>query len=232
VWKVTDHWPLPSEPTSWYLHTDGVLQRERPATAGGKAEYVYDPSNPVQTLNGNHMPSSQYGPRDQRHLDERDDVLLFTSDVLDEPLEITGESWAELHISSDAPDTDFVVQLLDIYPDGYKWPVRENFVTTRFRDGDEKAQPLESRKTYLVKVPLAATALVVAKGHRLGVQVMSSSYPAYPVHPNTWDAIDSYAEAKRAHQTIHLSASHPSRIVLPVLAPGATRDFEPASASR
>lgn len=232
VWKVTDQWPVASEPVAWYLHADRVLRRERPDTATAKVEYVHDPANPVQTLNGNHMPSSQYGPRDQRPLDGRDDVLLFTSEVLDEPIEITGEAWAELHISSDAPDTDFVVQLLDIYPDGYKWPVRENIVSTRFRDGDESPQPLEPGKTYLVKVPLAATALVVAKGHRLGVQVMSSSYPTYPVHPNTWDAISSYSEAKRARQAIHLSASHASRIVLPVVAPGASRDFEPDAASR
>jgi predicted acyl esterase len=200
VWKVTEEWPVAHEEVSWYLHAGGTLSTTKPS-GNGTVSYVHDPRRPVETLNGARSPASRNGPRDQRHLDNRDDVLLFTSGVLDQAIEITGEPYVELQVSTDAPDTDFAVQLLDIYPDGYKWPIRENLFTARFHDVNAEAKPLEAGKVYTVRIPLAATALVLDRGHRLGIQVMSSSYPLYPVHPNTWDA---------------------------VVRPGATRDYDPA----
>lgn len=226
VWKVTETWPIAHDEVSWYLHENGSLSTTPPAGAGSRT-YVHDPRRPVETLNGARQPAAQNGPRDQRRLDGRDDVLLFTSAVFEQPVEITGDPWIELHVSTDAPDTDFVVQLLDIYPDGYKWPIRENLFTARFHDGAAEPKPLEKGKVYRLRIPLVATALVLDRGHRLGLQVMSSSYPAYPVHPNTWDAIESYDQAKPARQTVHLAKAHPSRIVLPVVRPGASRDYDP-----
>lgn len=216
VWKVTETWPVADKEMSWFLQPDRSIGKAIP-TGEAKVDYVHNPLTPVETLNGAHSPSSQYGPRDQRPLDGRDDVLLFTSGPLDAPLEITGEAWVDLYVSTDAPDTQFIVQLLDIYPDGYKWPIRESGLVMRFRDGANNPQPLESGKVYHVKIPLDATALVLDRGHRLGLQVMSSSYPTYPVHPNKWDAIADYQESRRAHQTIHISPAHPSRIVLPIV---------------
>lgn len=227
VWKVTDAWPIPHTETSWYLHDDGSLNQTAP-TGNGSRSYVHNPRRPVETLNGARQPAAHSGPRDQRVLDGRDDVLLFTSPVLEQPIEITGEPYVELHVSTDAPDTDFAVQLLDIYPDGYKWPIRENVFTARFRNGSAEPTPLEAGKVYTLRIPLVATALVLDRGHRLGLQVMSSSYPSYPVHPNTWEAIDSYDQAKPARQTIHTARVHASRIVLPVVRPGTTRDYEPS----
>jgi predicted acyl esterase len=229
VWKVTDTWPVAGQEVSWYLHPDRTLQPGRSEAADGSVGYVHDPRNPIQTLNGNYMPPTQYGPRDQRHLDQRDDVLLFTSAALEAPVEITGQPWVELYVSTDAPDTQFVVQLLDIYPDGYKWPIRENAVIARFHDVTGQPQPLQPGKVYRLKIPLISTALVLDRGHKLGLQVMSSSYPSYAVHPNTWDSIASYDQAKPARQKIYASAEHPSRIVLPVVAAGSSRDYDPAA---
>lgn len=229
VWKVTDTWPLAGQEMTWYLQPDRSLKPNRSEAASGSVDYTYDPRNPVQTLNGNYMPPTQYGPRDQRHLDQRDDVLLFTSETFEVPVEITGEPWVELHVSTDAPDTQFVVQLLDIYPDGYKWPIRENAVIARFHDDAGQPQPLQPGKVYRLKVPLIATALVLDRGHKLGLQVMSSSYPSYAVHPNTWDSISSYDQARPARQKIHVSANHPSRIVLPVIPAGVSRDYNPVT---
>lgn len=227
VWKVAETWPIAHDEVSWYLQADGSLTQTAPSGDATRG-YVHDPRRPVETLNGARMPASQNGPRDQRRLDGRDDVLLFTSAVLDQPVEITGEPWVELHVSTDAPDTDFVVQLLDIYPDGYKWPIREGAITARFHDGVEGTpKPLEAGKVYRLRIPLVATALVLDRGHRLGLQVMSSSYPSHPVHPNTWDAIESYDQAKPARQEIHVARVHASRVVLPVVRPGASRDFDP-----
>jgi predicted acyl esterase len=227
VWKVTETWPVAHDEVSWYLHPDGSLMQVRPSGDATRG-YVHDPRRPVETLNGARQPASQSGPRDQRKLDGRDDVLLFTSPVLEQPVEITGEPWVELHVSTDAPDTDFFVQLLDIYPDGYKWPIRENVSPARFHDdAGGTPKPLEAGKVYKLRIPLVATALMLDRGHRLGLQVMSSSYPAYPVHPNTWDAIDSYDQAKPARQNIHTAHVHASRVVLPVVRAGASRDFDP-----
>lgn len=231
VWKVTDHWPVSDQAQSWYLDRGQTLTTNV-LTTSNKTEFVYDPRHPTETLNGARTPPSQYGPRDQQRLDGRHDVLLFTSDPLDAPLELTGPSSVELYFSSDAPDTAFIVQLLDIYPDGYKWPIRENGLVTRYRSGEDKPEPLEPGKVYHLTIPLDTTAIVLDRGHRLGLQVMSSSYPSYPVHPNTWEAIDSYAQAKVAHQTIYYSEQYPSRIVLPVVAPGASRDYDPESEAR
>ncbi len=228
TWKVTESWPVPHHDVAWYLHPDRSLQAAPPAAPGGTLAYVHDPRHPVETLNGSRMPPSQFGPRDQRHLDGRDDVLSFVSAPFAQPVEITGEPWVELHVSTDVPDTQFVVQLLDIYPDGYQWPIRESQTVARFHGKNGEPQPLEAGRVYQLRIPLAATALVLDRGHRLGLQVMSSSYPSYPVHPNTWDAIESYADARPARQTVHLSPSHASRVVLPVVKPGDVPDLDPA----
>src|SRR5690606_29532884 len=100
-----------------------------------------DPRDPIVALGGAHMPSHRHGPLDQRHLRDRDDVLRWDSETLREPLEITGEASVELYVSTDAADTIFVVTLVDIYPDGYEWPIRDSAFMLRFRDGPDAPAP-------------------------------------------------------------------------------------------
>lgn len=227
VWKETDHWPVADKTESWWMTADGTLSQSQPTGENESLSYTYDPRNPVKTAGGNRMPSLQNGPIDQRPLDSRSDVLLFQSEPLQEPVEITGSAIVELYISTDAPDTAFVVQLLDIYPDGYKWPIRDGQVIARFHEKGDASKPLQSNEIYKLEIELVPTALMLAPGHRLGIQVMSSHFPAYEIHPNVWDDIESYDEAAVARQSIHLSGKHASRIILPVVSPGKSRDYQP-----
>lgn len=227
LWKVTDVWPIPHTAAAWYLTADGRLTRDICTNPPTAVSYAYDPQDPVRTLGGARLPSNLNGPVDQRHLRQRKDVLRFYSDTLMEPLEITGEGNVELFVSSDAPDTAFVVTVLDVYPDGYEWPIRDTGIMARYHAGRDRPNKLEPGGVYKISLPLVSTALVLNKGHRLGLTVTSSSYPAYEVHPNTWDAITSYDQARVATNTVHMSAESPSRVILPIIAPGVSKDYVP-----
>jgi putative CocE/NonD family hydrolase len=142
-------------------------------------------------------------------------------------MEITGQPMVDLYVSTDALDTTFMITIVDIYADGYEWPIREEAFMLRYRDGLDNPQPARKDQVYKLTLPMTSTALVINKGHRLGVRVSSSSFPAYEIHPNTWDAIESYKDAKVARNTVHFSAEHPSRVVLPVVKAGASQNYDP-----
>jgi hypothetical protein len=154
---------------------------------------------------------------DQRPLAGRKDIVRFVSEPLDAPLEIAGKIRADLFVSSDAPDTLFVVKLVDIYPDGQEILLRESAAMTRYRDGFDKPAPLEKGKPVRLSFPCNSIAAVFNKGHRIGVFITSSSSPAYEVHPNTYEPAASAAGMKPAQQTIHISPSAQSSIILPIV---------------
>lgn len=124
---------------------------------------------------------------------------------------------AELHFSTDVPDTMFVVKLVDIYPDGYEALVRESAGLARYHAGLEKGAPVEQGKTYALTLDLWSTALVFNTGHRIAVYVTSSSKEAYEVHPNTFAPVASSDAAQVAQQQIRLSAGRASKVILPVV---------------
>ena len=169
VYMVTDHWPVEHTPTSYYMHTGGSLALEASEDKAAKATYVYDPKNPVPSLGGNYDVSDpkrlQIGPLDQRPLKDRKDILRFTSAPLTEPVGITGKVWAELHVSSDAPDTMFTAKLVDIYPDGYEAVIRESAMLARYHQGLDKPAPLQTGKVYKLSMDMWSTALVFNTGH-------------------------------------------------------------------
>ncbi|MBM4045698.1 MAG: CocE/NonD family hydrolase, partial [Planctomycetes bacterium] len=179
--------------------------------------YEYDPRNPAPSLGGNYGLGTKSGPHDQRPLKDRKDVLRFVTEPLAEPVAITGKVWAELHVSSDAPDTEFVAKLVDIYPDGYEAMMRESVMLARYWQGLDKPAPMEKGKVYTLKMDLWSTALVFNRGHRIAVLVTSSSNPAYEVHPNSYEPVMSMDKAPVALNAIHLSADHASRLILPVV---------------
>lgn len=232
VWKVTDTWPIPHTLRNWHLTGEGKLSADKAATGTGSLSYTHDPNDPVQTVLGARMPARYHGPLDQSHLKGRDDILRFDSEPLAEPLEITGQPVVELFVSTDAPDTMFTVTLVDIYPDGYEWPIRDAALMLRHREGPGNAQPARKGEVYKLTMEMTSTALIINKGHRIGVRVSSSSFPAWEIHPNTWDAIDSYGNARVARNTVHLSAEHPSRVTLPVIASGVSQNYDPKLHSR
>lgn len=156
-------------------------------------------------------------------LESRPDVLLFATEPLAEPLEVTGPIAATLYLSSDAPDTDLFVMLQDYYPpsaawpDGYRLNVADGIMRVRYRNGMDRPQMMEPGRVYRVAVPLYPTGNLFAAGHRLRLLVSFSSFPRFDVNPNTGQPIGRHTRTQTATNTIHLSAEHPSAVELPVV---------------
>jgi putative CocE/NonD family hydrolase len=153
---------------------------------------------------------------DQRRVEKRPDVLLFTTDELSEPVEVTGRLSATLFVSSDCPDTDFTVKLCDVYPDGRSMLVTDGVLRARYHKGFEKESFLEPGQVYELSVDLWSTSLVFNKGHRIRVAVSSSNSPRFEANPNTGRPFRADKETRVAKNTLHLSLKYPSRITLPV----------------
>ena len=211
-------WPVPNTPTSYYARKDGTLTRTPPTAQDASLTFAYDPANPVPSTGGNWAIGERSGPHDQRPLADRKDILRFATEPLSEPVGITGKVWVELAVSSDVPDTMFTVKLVDIYPDGYEAVYRASAGLARYWQGLDKPAPLEAGRVYRLMLDCWSTAVVFNRGHRIGLHISSSDAPAYEVHPNTYDPVHSASEVRVAHNTIHLSAAHATRLILPVVA--------------
>jgi predicted acyl esterase len=214
-WRHADDWPPPSQATSVYFHADGRLVPGQPSEGNDAKTYTYDPKNPVPNVGGQEL-GVPLGPMDQRRVENRPDVLLFATDELKEPLEVTGRIVAKLFVSSDCPDTDFTVKLCDVYPDGRSMLVTDGILRARYHNSFEKEQSLEPGQVYEVNVDLWSTSLVFNKGHRIRVAVSSSNSPRFEANPNTGKPFRADKETRVARNTLHLSLKYPSRIVLPV----------------
>lgn len=213
-WRSADSWPPPSKSTSFYLHADHGLRAEAP-DGEETLSYDYDPNHPVATRGGQNLLIAK-GPMDQRPVESRDDVLLFTSEKLSEPLEVTGRITARLFISSDCPDTDFTVKLCDVYPDGRSLLVTDGIRRASFRNGYEAHEPLEAGQVYELEVDLWSTSLVFNQGHQIRVAVSSSNSPRFEPNSNTGDPHPVAGRTRVAKNTVHFSTDHPSEIILPV----------------
>ena len=216
-YKVVSAWPVPNTPTAFYFHADGSLSAAKPAEADGSLGYAFDPRDPAPTIGIKTALNS--GPHDQRPLKDRKDSLRFVAAPLDAPLEVTGKIRADLYISTDVTDTEFVVKLIDIHPDGYEMLIRESAILGRYAEEFHgRPAPLEKGHVYQLKMDMRSTAILLDKGHRLAVLVTSGSRPEYEVHPNTFEPVMSFDKSPVAHQVLHLSSRHPSCITLPVVA--------------
>lgn len=216
VWRSADSWPPPSRPTPLYLQANGGLSGEPSAKADGSRTYKYNPADPVPTLGGQNLVPPK-GPVDLRPIESRSDVLVFSSDVLKEPREVTGRITANLSISSDCPDTDFAVLLADVYPDGRSMLVTDGILRTRFRKSFEREDFLKPDQTYEIAVDLWSTSLIFNAGHRIRLLVTSSNSPRFDPNPNTGHAFRADDKIRVATNTLHLSKDHPSSIVLPTI---------------
>jgi hypothetical protein len=214
VWRSAETWPPTAAETPFYLYHAGTLSTARP-TGSDSRSYKYDPSDPVPTVGGAEL-GANIGPRDQRSVEVRPDVLLFTSDVLEAPLEVTGRITARLYVTSDCPDTDFTVKLTDVYPDGRSMLVTDGIVRARHRESFENEKLLEPGEVVQIPVDLWSTSLVFNKGHRLRIAISSSNSPRFDPNPNTGRAFRADREQRVATNTIYFSEKHPSHIVLPV----------------
>jgi predicted acyl esterase len=215
VWRTAHRWPpVPTQPTPYYLRPDHGLSPERPAS-GAPLAYAYDPAHPCPTCGGPQL-TIPAGPRDQKNVESRQDVLLFTSEPLASPLEVTGRVHVRLSASSDAPDTDFTAKLCDVYPDGRSFNVCEGILRARFRNGLDREVLMKPGHIYSFDIDMASTSIVFNKGHRLRVQITSSSDPGFDPNPNTGAPFRANSETRVAHNTVYLSGSHASCIILPI----------------
>jgi len=214
-WRTADNWPPPTEPVKFYLHADGSLKNLPPQSSDARLSYRYDPNDPVPTIGGQNLHGT-FGPLDQRPVESRSDVLLFTSQPLLEPLEVTGRIYAELYVSSDCPDTDFTVKLTDVYPDGRSIILCDGILRARYHESFQRPDLLTPGKVYKLRIDLWSTSVVFNRGHRIRVAVSSSNYPRFEPNPNTGKLPRESDETRVATNTVHLSAQWPSHIILPV----------------
>jgi putative CocE/NonD family hydrolase len=143
-------------------------------------------------------------------------VLVFSSALLQKPLEVTGRIRVKLWVSSDAPDTDFTAKLCDVAPDGRSLNICDGILRARFRKSLSKPELMQPGKVYPVEIDLWSTSMVFNKGHRLRVQISSSNAPAYDPNPNTGAQLRADSRTQIAHNRIYLDAKRPSQIVLPI----------------
>jgi putative CocE/NonD family hydrolase len=206
--------------TRYYLRAGGHLSQEPPG-AEEPDRYAYDPANPVPTLGGPHVLPSEFptGPYDQRPIEARPDVLVYTSSPLERDVEVTGPIEVQLWAISLAPDTDFVARLVDVYPDGRSINLTDGILRARYRDFQKGAPPslIEPGRPYEYAIDLWATSNVFKVGHRIGLQVTSSCFPRWDRNPNTGHAFGADAELRVAHQEILHDRAHPSNVRLPLV---------------
>jgi putative CocE/NonD family hydrolase len=202
--------------TAYYLQPEGKLSTSMPPVGDGHRSYRYDPANPVPTVGGAEL-GLDIGPKDQRKIEARDDVVLFSTDILTEPIEVTGRVTAKLYVSSDCPDTDFTVKLTDVYPDGRSMLVTDGILRARFRESFEREKLVEPGKACELTIDLWSTSLIFNRGHKIRVAVSSSNAPRFDPNPNTGHVFRADKETRVATNTIYFSKEHPSRILLPVV---------------
>ncbi len=213
-WRTAENWPPPSNPVRFYLHPDGSLRPTAPPGSASRT-YQYDPRNPVPTLGGRNYALAA-GPMDQRPVESRPDVLLFTSEELAEPLEVVGMVEARLFVSSDAPDTDFTVKLTDVFPDGRSVLVTDGILRASLREGFDREVPMSPGQVYCIRIEVGSTAYVFGRGHRVRVAVSSSNFPRFDANPNTGQPERADLPPRVANNTVHLGAGQPSHVILPV----------------
>lgn len=159
------------------------------------------------------------GPLDQRPAEARPDVLVYSSEPLTAPIEVTGPLTAEIHAATDAPDTDWVVRLCDVQPDGTSRILAEGVLRARFREGFADERLVTPGEPYAYTIDLGATSNVFGAGHRIRVSVTSSSFPRFDRNPNTGHRLgtDSESDLRVARQTVFHDAGRPSHLRLPVV---------------
>jgi hypothetical protein len=176
--------------------------------------------NPTPALGGGvccNQGAALGGSYDQRGIEARQDVLVYTSEPLTGDLEVTGTIRATLYVSSDAKDTDFTVKLVDVHPDGAAYNVDDTIQRARFRDGYDREVFMTPGDVYEIKPSPMSTSYQFKKGHRIRVEVASAKFPQYMRNLNTGGHNYDETKAVVANNTIHHSARHASRIVLPIM---------------
>lgn len=215
-WRFSENWPIPATDTPYFLSSDGRLSGITPSQGNAFVEYTFDPTNACPTIGGKNLTIDR-GPRNQNVIENRKDVRLFTSPVLNNPVEVTGRVKAKIFIESSAVDSDLSVRLCDVYPDGRSFEMAEGILRLRYRNSFKKPEPLVPGKVEEVTVDCWSTSVVFNKGHRIRVIVTSSNYPRFDINPGTGQPWSDNGEKVKQTNRIHCSSNHASRIILPVV---------------
>ncbi|AXC14632.1 hydrolase, CocE/NonD family [Acidisarcina polymorpha] len=227
-WRLEDDWPLQrAQATRYFLHSsgkangatgDGTLSTVNARTEPGDG-YVYDPMNPTPTVGGPLCCDGEHlapGPKDQREVESRPDVLVYSTPALTQDTEVTGPITLDLYAKSSAVDTDFTAKLVDVGPDGFAQNLTEGILRARYRESTTSAKPIVPGEIYEYKIDLWSTSNVFLKGHKIRLEVSSSNFPRFDRNLNTGKSGNDSEEGLKANNTIYHDASHPSALVLPV----------------
>jgi len=229
VWRYEQEWPLSRAVTTpLYLSSggrantdkgDGALLRQPPSAEQPADTYVYNPLDPVRTVAGlgvwNLFTVGQMG--DRAAIESRDDVLVYSSEPLEQDLEVTGAIEATLYAASSAVDTDFIINLIDVHPDGFTQYITQGLVRASYRDGLAERKLIEPGQVYAYRITLRPTSICFLQGHRLRIEITSSDMDRHARHQNVADAPGTTANVAIAQQTIHHSGIWCSRLDLPVV---------------
>jgi uncharacterized protein len=228
-WREEDDWPLArAQATKYFLHSEGAANSTKgtgslSTSAPGKEpadKYTYDPADPVPTVGGPLCCDSDHlvpGPRDQRKVEDRKDVLVYSTAPLEHDAEVTGPVRLEFFASSSAVDTDFTAKLVDVYPDGTAINLTEGILRARYRASQENATLLTPGQVYPLSIDLWATSNVFRAGHRIRLEVSSSNFPRFDRNLNTGEPAASSDKLVPATNTIVHDKEHPSALILPVV---------------
>lgn len=213
IWRETNDWPIPSTPTSYFLRDGGKLTMSTPTEADTSVSFLADPLKP------NSIPSRAFpGAADARKFEEQAEVRTFTTEPLSEPVEWTGIVKTELFVTSSAKDTDFIVRVCDVYPDGRSILLVDYIRRGRYRDGFEQEVFFTPDKVEKVAFEVGWISQIFAKGHRIRVTVASTGAPFFEPNPNTGEplGLDFPANAVVAKNTVQVNKLHASRVIAPL----------------
>jgi putative CocE/NonD family hydrolase len=225
VWRNENEWPTArTQWTKYYLHSngrantlsgDGALSLAEPAIEPTD-NYAYDPAKPVPFITD---PSFAQigGPDDYRPVEQRDDVLVYTSEPVAEDLEVCGPIRVQLSAASAARDTDFMTKLIDVWPTGFAQRLIDGMVRARFREGMDRPALIEPGRIYVYDLDLWNTCQVYQKGHRIRLEISSSAFPKYDRNLNTGEALGKTTRMQAAEQKIYHDHEHLSYVLLPIV---------------
>jgi putative CocE/NonD family hydrolase len=229
-WQSSDTWPpAEAEIVPWYLTSqgnansvfgDGGLSTKAPDSKDNPDGFTYDPRYPVPMYGGGFCclgPKYQSGSFDQRQMEARHDILVFSSGPLKEGVEVSGPVEITLYVSSDVRDTDFTVKLVDVYPDGRAYNLDDTIQRARYREGYDKEVFMEKGKVVKLPVSSMSTSNYFGPRHRIRIEVSSSNFPRYARNLNTGGNNYDETEGVVAHNKVHHSKQYPSQIRLLVV---------------
>lgn len=231
-WKTAATWPPPqtkekrlylaSEGRANSINGTGKLQQEISTSIYEEDVYVYHPSIPVPAIGGRSGPDpvqTPMGPKNQLAIEFRNDILVYTSEVLQQDVEVVGDVYVELYASTTARDTDFVAKLIDVYPDGRAINIAEGIIRASYRHPGEEPSPVEPGEIIQYHISLGPVGNVFKTGHAIRVDITSSLFPTFDRNPNDFIPLGEVEEQhfKTATQTIYHSSTYASAIVLPIV---------------